>query len=177
MPIVTITVLVGMVATLLAHHKSTIATHWGRLKAAIAGRDKDGLTMKKKLKKQGLNTMLLYVILSNVCVVFFMTFSWYGFSIQQGESPLYPGQWKPFLAVFSGIMAADNVLKPVRLAIALGMAPQFDCFMSWLQDKTQSRKAAVAIALVSILIGTFGFLFGGVAVASLMSEVPIFATA
>lgn len=161
---------------MLIHYKSTIAFHLKRLKSTIGGsKDKDGLTMQERLKKQGLNTMLLYVILSNICVVVFMVFAWYGFSRQQGESPLYPGQWKPFLAVFTGLMAADNALKPVRLAIALGLAPQCDCFMSWLQDRTQSRKAAVAIALVSIPVGSFGLLFGVVAVASLMSEVPIFA--
>lgn len=137
--------------------------------------NKNGTTIRERFKKQGLNTVLLYALLSSMCAVSFMVFGWYGFSLQQGQSPLYPGQWKPFLAVLTGIMAADNALKPARLAIAIGLAPQSDRVMSWIQDKTQSRKMAVVVGLILICVVTLGLLFGGIAVATFMSNVPIFA--
>lgn len=169
-----VTIAAMVVMTLFIFCQGAFYNAWMGLWNRFPSLKKDGLTIKERLKKQGLNTFLLYLAMSNLCAAVFLSVAWYGFSIQTGESPMYPGQWKSFLAVYTGIMAADGALKPLRLGLAIALSNRSDATMLWVQNKTGSRKAAVSIAFAAIVIGTFGFMFLGVTSASVMSSVPIF---
>ncbi len=37
-----------------------------------------------------------------------------------GNSPLAPGQWQGFLAVYAGLWAMQNFIRPIRFTLALG---------------------------------------------------------
>lgn len=92
-------------------------------------------------------------------------------------SPLAPGQWKGFLAIYAGFFVFNNLVRPIRLALAVGVSPQFDRFIAALQHRLKVNKA-IAITITVLLanvIGTFGAMFTGISVASVLSGVPLWA--
>ena len=80
-------------------------------------------TLKAQFAKNGLAALLTYVATGNVVNISLISFAWYGFSKQTGMSPLFPGQWRSFLTVVAGTMAAEILLKPLQLAFSVGFAP------------------------------------------------------
>ena len=135
-----------------------------------------GSTLKEQLAKKGFAAFLTFVMLGNVVNSSFMSVAWYGFSLQTGLSPLAPGQWKPFLAVYAGFMAMESFLKPIRLAVSIAIAPAADSAMAWLQKKLNgSKSATVGVALAGIIAASCGLFAGGVTLASSLAGVPVFA--
>lgn len=153
--------------------KETRLSLWGKVKATFGS--KDGLSLKDRLAKKGFAAFLTFTFLSNITSMSCLSFAWYAFSVQTGMSPLFPGQWKPFLAVLAGSMAVDASTKPIRLAVSLAAAPMSDKAMSWLQEKAGSKRVAYGIVFAAIIGSAFGLLGAGVCVASSVSGVPIFA--
>lgn len=148
---------------------------WGKIRAALRSNN-DGLPLKERLAKHGLAAFLTYIMLGNIANISFMSFAWYGFSIQTGMSPFFPGQWKPFLAVYAGCVAIDSFIKPIRVAVSIAAAPAANRAMSWLQTKLRgSRTATVGVVLAGIIASSLGLIAGGFALASSLAGVPIFA--
>ena len=91
-------------------------------------------------------------------------------------SPLYPGQWKPFLAVYAGFYVISNFLRPFRVALAVAIGPYFDRMVNYIKEKTGTPKAVsitITVLLVN-LVGTLLLMCGTISLASLLSGVPIF---
>ncbi len=91
-------------------------------------------------------------------------------------SPLAPGQWKGFLAVYAGFYVFNNIIRPIRIGMSVGVAKYFDAAISMVQRKISVSKP-VAIGIVVFLaniVGTCSFMALGITLASMASGVPIF---
>ncbi|KAL7526674.1 hypothetical protein ACHAXR_001593 [Thalassiosira sp. AJA248-18] len=149
----------------------------GKLKSMFKGGDNaDGLTTKEKLAKMGLSALLSYGFVSNMSYAVTLSLSWYGFSTKTGLSPLAPGQWKPFLAVYAGFYVFNNIIRPLRFGASVVVAKYFDNFVNFIQNKTKlSRKLSIAVVVfLANVCGTFAAMGLGVSIASTASGVPIF---
>ena len=74
---------------------------------------------KNSLSKLGLNMLLSYGFVSNVSYITCLIISWVAHGRTSGLSPLAPGQWKSFLVIYSGLFAANNILRPIRFSLSL----------------------------------------------------------
>eukprot|EP00587_Corethron_hystrix_P007946 CAMPEP_0113314864 /NCGR_PEP_ID=MMETSP0010_2-20120614/10752_1 /TAXON_ID=216773 ORGANISM="Corethron hystrix, Strain 308" /NCGR_SAMPLE_ID=MMETSP0010_2 /ASSEMBLY_ACC=CAM_ASM_000155 /LENGTH=322 /DNA_ID=CAMNT_0000171231 /DNA_START=156 /DNA_END=1127 /DNA_ORIENTATION=- /assembly_acc=CAM_ASM_000155 len=145
-----------------------------RLKRIFKKKD-DGEDFKTKLKNMGLNVFLSYGWVSNMGYSISVSLAWFIFSKRTGLSPLAPGQWPKFLAVYAGFFALNNVIRPLRFAISVGVSKYFDTAIIKIQEKTKWSKP-VAIGLLVFLVnvcGTFAAMFTGIFLASVFSGVPI----
>lgn len=147
----------------------------GKLKAMFK-REEDGLTTKERLAKMGLSALLSYGFVSNMSYAVMLSLSWYGFAKKTGLSPLAPGQWKPFLAVYAGFYVFNNIVRPIRFAASVGVARYFDNFVGFVERKTKlSRKLSIGVVVfLANVCGTFAAMGLGVAIASTAAGVPIF---
>jgi hypothetical protein len=137
----------------------------------------DGLTFRQRLTKMGLSVVLSYGWVSNVSYSVSVSLAWYIFSKRTGLSPLAPGQWKPFLAVYAGFFVFNNVIRPVRVGLSIGVASYFDSIVNAVQDKLRVSKS-VAVALTVFfanVVGTIALMCAGITLASLAAGVPVFA--
>ena len=101
---------------------------------------------------------------------------WFGFSKKTGLSPLAPGQWKGFLAVYAGFYVFNNFIRPMRFAFSVGVAPYFEKAVAYIQKKTKLNKTA-SIGIVVFLAnvcGTTSLMSLGIYIASLAAGIPIF---
>lgn len=137
----------------------------------------DGLSFRQRLTKMGLSVVLSYGWVSNVSYSVSVSLAWYIFSKQTGLSPLAPGQWKPFLAVYAGFWVFNNIIRPIRVGLSIGVASYFDYIVNAVQDKFRVNKS-VAVALTVFfanVVGTISLMCAGIALASLAAGVPVFA--
>jgi len=150
----------------------TKASFWSKFK----GGESDGLTAKERIAKMGLSALLSYGWVSNMSYAVSASLAWYGFSKKTGLSPLAPGQWKPFLAVYAGFYVFNNIVRPVRVGISAVVAKYFDNFVSLVQRKTKlSKKWSIALIVFLVNIcGTFAAFGLGISLASFAAGVPIF---
>jgi hypothetical protein len=106
----------------------------------------------------------------------FFVARWFGFSKKTGLSPLAPGQWKGFLAVYAGFYVFNNFVRPMRLAASVGVAPYFEKAVNTIQRKTKLSKG-VSVGIVVFLAnvcGTTSLMSLGIYIASLAAGIPIF---
>ena len=89
----------------------------------------------KALAGLGLNALLAYGFVSNVSYITCLVLSWISFSGNTQMSPLAPGQWKPFLAIYAGYWAVNNVLRPLRFSLSLLLMPYFNKMIDFVQRK------------------------------------------
>jgi hypothetical protein len=91
-------------------------------------------------------------------------------------SPLAPGQWKPYLAVYAGFYVFNNILRPVRFGVSVIVSKYFDSFVNFIQTKTNlSRKWSIGIVVfLANVCGTLTAMALGVSIASTAAGVPIF---
>mmetsp|Transcript_9649 Transcript_9649/g.19972 ORF Transcript_9649/g.19972 Transcript_9649/m.19972 type:complete len:262 (-) Transcript_9649:216-1001(-) len=136
----------------------------------------DGLTFRQKLAKMGLSVLLSYGFVSNMSYCVTVSLAWFGFSKKTGLSPLAPGQWKGFLAVYAGFYVFNNFIRPMRLAASVGVAPYFERAVNAIQKKTKLNKGA-SIGIVVFLAnvcGTTSLMSLGIYIASLAAGIPVF---
>lgn len=96
--------------------------------------------------------------------------------MQTQLSPLAPGQWPKFLAVYAGFWAFNNVVRPARFACSMLVTPYFDRTVSSIQRKLRCSKGR-AIGIVVFLAnfcGTLLLMSVGIFLAASASGVPIF---
>jgi len=137
--------------------------------------DDDGLTFRQKLAKMGLSALLSYGFVSNMSYCVSIGLAWFGFSKKTGLSPLAPGQWKKFLGVYAGFYVFNNIVRPIRLAISVGVTPYFDKAVATVERKTGLKKS-LSIGIVVFLAnicGTTSLMSLAIWIASLAAGVPI----
>lgn len=130
---------------------------------------------KTKLAKLGMYALLSYGCVSNFSYVTTVICAWVIHGKASGMSPLAAGQWKQFFAIYTGLWAANNFLRPVRFSIAVFLAPTFDKLIGVLEHKfrlSKNASTALCVFLVNIC-GTFSYLFGGLFIATRIMGVPL----
>jgi CDGSH-type Zn-finger protein len=134
------------------------------------------LTTKERLAKMGLSALLSYGWVSNMSYAITLSLSWYTHSKKTGLSPLAPGQWKPFLAVYAGFYVFNNIIRPLRFGMSVVVSRYFDQFVDVIQRKSGwGRKASIGVVVfLANVCGTFAAMGLGVSVASGLAGVPIF---
>jgi hypothetical protein len=138
----------------------------------------DGLTFRQRLAKAGMSVVLSYGWVSNVSYSVTVSLAWYIFSKRTGLSPLAPGQWKSFLAVYAGFYVFNNIVRPIRFALSVSVSIYFDRLVQGIQDKFKVKRG-VAIGLTVFLanvVGTIALMCLGISIASAAAGVPVWAT-
>lgn len=147
-----------------------------RFKNLFTDKSAEGLTTKERIAKMGLSAFLSYGFVSNMSYCVCVSVAWFGFNKKTGLSPLAPGQWKGFLAVYAGFFALNNVVRPIRLAISVAVSSKFEYAVAYIQKKTKlSRRSAIGVVVFCTNIcGTFALMALGITFASFLSGVPVF---
>ena len=97
--------------------------------------------------------------------------------LQTGLSPLAPGQWKALLAAYGTMYVFICLLRPVRIALAIGATQKMEQFLQYVQNSMKcSRPTAIGLTFVSGLLVWVSSITLGVVVASTLSGVPIWRT-
>ncbi len=129
------------------------------------------------LKELGLYALLSYGFVSNFSYVTTVICAWVIHGKTSGLSPLAEGQWKQFGAIYLSIYAVNNLLRPLRMSVAVALAPAFDKMILSLQNRFnigKSKATGLLVFLVNVL-GTFSYLFFGLAVVTKIAGVPLLA--
>jgi len=147
-----------------------------RFKNLFTDKSAEGLTTKERIAKMGLSALLSYGFVSNMSYCISVSIAWFSFNKTTGLSPLAPGQWKGFLAIYAGFFALNNVVRPIRLAISVAVSSKFDYAVAYIQEKAKlSRRAAIGVVVFCTNIcGTLGLMALGITFASFLSGIPIF---
>lgn len=64
------------------------------------------------------------------------TIAWMTMVKTTGYSPIMPGQWPTFLGYYAGLWAIQNLLRPLRIPLAIAMAPPFEGLMQRISEST-----------------------------------------
>jgi hypothetical protein len=132
---------------------------WQRIKRFFGGDKLD----RERLKQLGLGAVCSYGFVSNVTYGGGMAVAWIYFVKHKGLSPLMPGQWKAFLAYYAGFWTIQNFVRPLRFALAVAMAPVFDGFMNFVQNRFGCRKqTAFAVYIALLGVTTTALVFGSI---------------
>eukprot|EP00816_Leptocylindrus_hargravesii_P004360 CAMPEP_0196812032 /NCGR_PEP_ID=MMETSP1362-20130617/20196_1 /TAXON_ID=163516 /ORGANISM="Leptocylindrus danicus, Strain CCMP1856" /LENGTH=223 /DNA_ID=CAMNT_0042187447 /DNA_START=78 /DNA_END=749 /DNA_ORIENTATION=- len=139
--------------------------------------DADGLTVRQRLTKMGMSVLLSYGFVSNMSYCISVSLAWYGFTKKTGLSPLAPGQWPKFLAVYAGFYIFNNIVRPLRITLSVYIATYFDNVVKSVQNRLNCSKGMAVGAVVFLfnVCGTLAFMSAGIAFASILSGVPIWA--
>lgn len=80
------------------------------------------------------------------------------------------------MAVYAGFFVFNNFIRPIRLALAVGVSPKFDQFVNGLQNRLKvSRGVAIALTvIIANVIGTTSLMSLGIFIASCVAGVPLF---
>jgi hypothetical protein len=95
---------------------------------------------------------------------------------QTGLSPLAPDQWKPFLAVYSAFFVFNNIVRPIRFAASVAVAPYFERLIQSVQNRLKlSRGWAIGLCVFAVnIVGTLTLMGTGISIASTLAGVPAF---
>lgn len=139
---------------------------------------------KDKIKTLGVDAFFTYGVVSNLNVGFMTALAWGTFSKTSGLSPLAVGQWKGFLATYTALyLSLGTVLRPFRMAFAVGLTPLYTRTVARLRDRLPFREsnpqlnrtlALVSISLLFNFVGTFSLVGLGAWVAGIVTGVPAF---
>eukprot|EP00979_Chaetoceros_neogracilis_P017045 scaffold10175_cov268-Chaetoceros_neogracile.AAC.1 len=149
---------------------------FSRFMGTLKPKSSDKMSTKELLAKMGLSTLLSYGWVSNMYNCVNVSLAWFAFTKKTGLSPLVPGQWKPFLAVYAGFYVISNFMRPFRIAVSIGVSKYFDLVISTIQDKIKvPRGVAIGITVFMFnIVGTCSFMALGVFTAATLSGVPVF---
>ncbi|CAE7720841.1 unnamed protein product, partial [Symbiodinium necroappetens] len=130
----------------------------------------------KSLRKMGLMCLLSYGFVSNVNALLLILLATYRSIVATGASPLAsPVALKQFGITWAGLYVISNIVRPVRISIALAISKPFDNMVNWLQEKL-SCKRWMAVGLVVLLLNvvlTIAFLWGGMLFVSSITGVKV----
>jgi hypothetical protein len=114
--------------------------------------------IREQLARYGLGAFAAYGILSNLNAGVLICVSWLGVVRNLGVTPLdaaHPQAAGYFAASYAALYVTSNLLRPVRLSLAVAAAPFFNRLLDALQRGLRlPRPAAFAAVLVMIATGT-----------------------
>ena len=140
-------------------------------------KDSDGLTVGQKLRKMGMSVLLSYGFVSNMSYSVTVSLAWYIFSKRTALSPIAPGQWPKFLAVYAGFYVFNNIIRPLRITLSVYVSTFFDKMVMAAQERLKCSKGLAIGAIVFFfnIVGTLAAMSAGITLASIASGVPIWA--
>lgn len=131
---------------------------------------------KETLAKLGLNVLLAYGFISNVAYITCFIIAWVLHGKTYGLSPLAPGSWKSFLLIYSGFVAVNNLIRPLRYGVSLAISPLFSKLVDTVEQKTGYKRAtatSIVVFMVNI-IGSTSYMGLGLLIATRIFGVPLF---
>lgn len=154
--------------------KQPIDTPPGHHSHATSRKDRWSVS-KKILSQYGAGAFLSYATVSNVSTVTCLIIAWVIHGRMTGLSPLTTGQWRKYLILYAGLYGANNVLRPLRISLALCLAPTFATLLSNTERRLKiSKQKAMAVVLLTVnIIGTFSYLGLGLLAATRLTGVPL----
>jgi len=129
----------------------------------------------KKISSLGISFFLSYSIISNINTSISLSVAWYISCKRTGLSPLMPGQWRSLLTSYGMIYTMVQLLRPFRVAAAVGMSKLSAEYLELTQARFQcSRGVSIGVQFVSgqLIMGVCAVL--GVSMASLLTGVKVF---
>ena len=137
---------------------------------------------KNELSKYGVDAFFTYGVVSNLNVAFMTAAAWGMHSKASGLSPLAPGQWKSFLAVYTALyLSIGFLMRPLRIVFALSVTPLYGRAVSRLRGllpfgaSRPKLNRTLAVVLLSLLLNvgaTTLLLCLGAWLAGLVTGVP-----
>lgn len=114
--------------------------------------------IREQLARYGLGAFCAYGILSNLNAGVLIVIAWLGVVKKLGVTPLdasNPQAAGLFAASYAALYLTSNLMRPVRLSLAIGAAPFFNRFLDGVQRRLRlSRPAAFGVMLFMIATGT-----------------------
>jgi hypothetical protein len=76
----------------------------------------------------------------------------------------------------AGFFVFNNIIRPVRVAVAVGVTPYFNKFIDGLQSRFQvNRTVAIALTvIIANIFGTLAFMSSGILLAATLAGVPVY---
>lgn len=133
-------------------------------KASIWSRVKNLFKIdKSRLQNLGITAFVAYGFVSNVNFGVIFTVAWLTHVRQTGMIPFARGQWKAFLAVYAGLWAFQNFLRPLRIAAAIALTPLVDHMLDNLVTNLGiKRKQAILLLFCGLAVFTLSSLITGI---------------
>ena len=131
---------------------------------------------KESLAKLGLNVLLAYGFISNLAYITCFIIAWVLHGKTYGLSPLAPGSWKSFLLIYSGFVAVNNLIRPLRYGVSLAISPLFSKLVDAVEQRTGYKRAtatSIVVFMVNI-VGSTSYMSLGLLIATRIFGVPLF---
>lgn len=129
---------------------------WSRVKQWFA-------VDKRKLQDLGIGAFIAYGFVSNVNSGIMVVIAWLSHVKQTGMIPFAKGQWKAFLAVYAGLWAVQNFLRPIRIAAAIALTPLVNSMLKNLVEKLGiKRRQAVLLMFIGLAVFTMSSLVSAI---------------
>jgi len=128
----------------------------------------------KKISKLGISFFLSYSIISNINTSISFSVAWYISCKRTGLSPLAPGQWRSLLAAYGMIYGLIQLLRPFRVAAAIGMSKLSAEYLELTQIKFNcSRSVSIGLQFISgqLIMGICAAM--GITLASVLTGVKL----
>mmetsp|Transcript_89432 Transcript_89432/g.158737 ORF Transcript_89432/g.158737 Transcript_89432/m.158737 type:complete len:261 (-) Transcript_89432:66-848(-) len=133
----------------------------------------------KTLRKMGLMCLLSYGFVSNVNAVILILLACYRAILATGASPLASkAALKQFGITWAGLYVISNLIRPLRISVALAISRYIDKFVNRIQDAFGCKRwMAITLAVLLLnVVGTIGLLYGGMILVSTVTGVPVSAS-
>lgn len=129
---------------------------------------------RKAIAKLGVDFGLTYNMISNINGSFTLSTAWYIASMKTGLSPLAPGQWKSLLAAYASLYVVAALMRPIRIAVALGATHKMEHFLQYMQKRIGcTRPSAIGIVFSFGVVLWLSCCAAGVTLASTLAGVPL----
>lgn len=126
------------------------------------------------LAKMGIDFGLTYNMISNINGSVTLSAAWYIASMKTGLSPLAPGQWKSLLSAYASLYVVAALMRPLRIALALGATHKMEQLLQYLQKRIGcTRTNAIAMVFGTGVVMWLTFCAAGVTLASALAGVPL----
>eukprot|EP00240_Pyramimonas_obovata_P013652 CAMPEP_0118934486 /NCGR_PEP_ID=MMETSP1169-20130426/13852_1 /TAXON_ID=36882 /ORGANISM="Pyramimonas obovata, Strain CCMP722" /LENGTH=227 /DNA_ID=CAMNT_0006877395 /DNA_START=113 /DNA_END=796 /DNA_ORIENTATION=- len=138
---------------------------------------KDGKFDKAKLASVGASVTLSYGFISNVNAFTLLMIAWYSFTKSTGLSPLEPGQWPKYLALYATLYATiGTVLRPARIAACGFLTPVFENIVTFFQQRFKLPRpwAFGATVFCVNIVGTLSYFSLGAWLVCSLLGMPLF---
>eukprot|EP00438_Fugacium_kawagutii_P016263 Skav226626 [mRNA] locus=scaffold2041:473998:478253:+ [translate_table: standard] len=133
----------------------------------------------KALRKMGLMCLLSYGFVSNVNALLLLLLATYRSILATGQSPLTSkAALKQFGITWAGLYVISNIVRPVRISIALAISKPIDNLVKWFEEKLKCKRW-MAIGTVMLFLNVFltiAMLWGGMMLVSTLTGVQVSAS-
>lgn len=130
----------------------------------------------KVMSSLGIPFALSYAFLSQIIGSITLSIAWYFSCRRTGISPLAPGEWKSLLAAYASVYAAVQLLKPFRVAAAIGMSKLSKEFLEATEERLECKRSIAIFVQCTLGFVVWAILATtGITLASSSTGVPILA--